>query len=662
MNGAPAAGARPAILACLYATLVGVVFCGVRLLAGVAVNWRPALTVVALVWLVVAFGQLLRRRPLATASLALSAWAPVILLLLASALGHVSAFNVGAHVVTLVICAAGAGVALWCMRMGTMSLASVGIAEMAVLPLFAITSAVIFYGSGYASPLFFELLSRPDIGTHDTLYHAAVGEMLLRQGMPSVGADGVQLLRYHWGSHWLYAGLSRLVGISVLDGYQLFPPIVGGALLVRAATALTEALIARWECALRRNDLVPVLLVLTVAATGFIHPAVALAMGVSEQRLVSESLVLAVALLLETAVMLVAISRAGNAQRVWWAVAPLCVAIISVTKISVGAILLALIGWLALRWRPRADVVRWSAVVASALAWAAAVWITVPVGEVSGAAPRDWSVVRAIAASLVSWRVLVIAAWSLTAMALVARRSDRPLQEALGMLCLCSVVPMWLLNTPDTVYFTEVQRWGTVPVIGAALATWTPRLSLGGLARQARQPRHLLVVGVLVSMSTAAAFAAMKPAKQLMTATAATNGRSPEAEKDVRGALIAALRALHARDNPRARLVVADDLWELWAGSPALPCFAVPFLFSGVSGQVLANGLPSADCRNLGFGLTGYPDSQRVAVRDLPNEGICGLIRRAGGTDALILERGAGGAIGVRELACRGTASAPASQ
>ncbi|MCC6244486.1 MAG: hypothetical protein IT353_16710 [Gemmatimonadaceae bacterium] len=637
-------------------------FASVRVLAGVVVDWRPLLTAVALAGFVIAMGQWMRVRLFGGAWSGMNGWSPLLVLLALSAVGYL----VGHHVVPLIgtsLIGGGATVlVLSYLRRGGARPQTISVYEFGAMLALAAASGAILYGSGYASPLFFELLSRPELGIHDTLYHAAVGEMLLRQGMPSVGADGVQLLRYHWGSHWLYAGLSRLVGISVLDGYQLFPPIVGGALLVRAVTALTEALIERWGIALRRNDLVPVLLVLTVAATGFVHPAVALSMGVSEQRIVSESLVLAVVLLLETAVMLVAISRAENAQRVWWAVAPLCVAIISVTKISVGAVLLALIGWLALRWRPRADVVRWGAVVASAMAWAAAVWITVPVGEVSGAAPRDWSVVRAIAASLVSWRVLVIASWSLTAMALLSRRSDRPLQEAVGMLCVCSVVPMWLLNTPDTVYFTEVQRWGTVPVIGAALATWTPRLSLGGLARHARQPRHLLVVGMLVSMSAAAAFAAMRPAKQLMTAIAATKHGSPEAEKDARSALITALRALHARDNPHARLVVADDLWELWAGSPALPCFAVPFLFSGVSGQVLANGLPSKDCRNLGFGLTGYADSQRVAVRDLPNEGICGLTRRAGGTDALILERGAGGVIRVRELPCRGTNSAPTSQ
>ncbi|NLW91113.1 MAG: hypothetical protein GXY34_05890 [Syntrophomonadaceae bacterium] len=55
----------------------------------------------------------------------------------------------------------------------------------------------------------------------DTLFHAAVAGNIQTYGIPSTGLDGIPLLKYHFGSHWLFAYLSNLLNISVYHFYSL---------------------------------------------------------------------------------------------------------------------------------------------------------------------------------------------------------------------------------------------------------------------------------------------------------------------------------------------------------------------------------------------------------------------------------------------------------
>lgn len=53
----------------------------------------------------------------------------------------------------------------------------------------------------------------------DIWYHVAVTQMIQTVGLPSTGLHGAPWLAYHSGSHWFFAQLSRLSGISVLGFY-----------------------------------------------------------------------------------------------------------------------------------------------------------------------------------------------------------------------------------------------------------------------------------------------------------------------------------------------------------------------------------------------------------------------------------------------------------
>ncbi len=81
------------------------------------------------------------------------------------------------------------------------------------------------YGSHYQSPLWVEALS---VGrTHlDELLFTAVTNVIKTYQIPSTGLDGVPMLRYHWGSFWLFAQLSKLLQMNVAKFMNLAVPIV----------------------------------------------------------------------------------------------------------------------------------------------------------------------------------------------------------------------------------------------------------------------------------------------------------------------------------------------------------------------------------------------------------------------------------------------------
>lgn len=55
----------------------------------------------------------------------------------------------------------------------------------------------------------------------DRLFHAAICNMVSACGFASTGIDGIPLLKYHWGSHYVFAGLRQWIGFSALDFYRL---------------------------------------------------------------------------------------------------------------------------------------------------------------------------------------------------------------------------------------------------------------------------------------------------------------------------------------------------------------------------------------------------------------------------------------------------------
>lgn len=53
----------------------------------------------------------------------------------------------------------------------------------------------------------------------DGYFHIALASMIAKFQMPSIGADGLELTRYHFGSHFVAAGLSNISGARVSEVY-----------------------------------------------------------------------------------------------------------------------------------------------------------------------------------------------------------------------------------------------------------------------------------------------------------------------------------------------------------------------------------------------------------------------------------------------------------
>jgi hypothetical protein len=81
------------------------------------------------------------------------------------------------------------------------------------------------WGGGFENPLFVENLCN-GYAHIDTLFHATLANMLRTYGACSTGLDGLPHVLYHFGSHWVFARLSNLLDVPVIDFYNLAYPVI----------------------------------------------------------------------------------------------------------------------------------------------------------------------------------------------------------------------------------------------------------------------------------------------------------------------------------------------------------------------------------------------------------------------------------------------------
>ncbi|MDM8562681.1 hypothetical protein QUF54_04930, partial [Candidatus Marithioploca araucensis] len=83
-----------------------------------------------------------------------------------------------------------------------------------------------FYGYWMKHPLYFEgLIFFEKIpffkAFKDVLFHSAIINMIQVHGVPSTGLNGIPSFSYHFGSHWIFAGLINLLGTSATAFYNI---------------------------------------------------------------------------------------------------------------------------------------------------------------------------------------------------------------------------------------------------------------------------------------------------------------------------------------------------------------------------------------------------------------------------------------------------------
>jgi hypothetical protein len=221
------------------------------------------------------------------------------------------------------------------------------LATLALALLATVAIGGIVWGSPYQNPLFLPGM-RLGQGSIDTLFQSSISGMIQTYGVPSVGLDGTPYQPYHWGSHVVFAALSRFLGLSPLEFYNLaypviFVPWLVNALLVFGASRGALGLGER-QCPRRVQISWRFLVLLAAGLLGFLP--VAIAESMKQWWFVpycSESYVLAIGLALlglaafEDWVRNASIASAFD-RRHWWAaclVFPLLLAAVGLLKLSV---------------------------------------------------------------------------------------------------------------------------------------------------------------------------------------------------------------------------------------------------------------------------------------------------------------------------------------
>lgn len=104
--------------------------------------------------------------------------------------------------------------------------------------------SLLFFSNGYQSILFME---QTVLGVmhRDTIYHISIAEMLASSGVATTGLHGIEAINYHWGSHFLFAGLKGMVGLSAHSFYNYAYPVIFFPLLIKFILRFLNALSAR---------------------------------------------------------------------------------------------------------------------------------------------------------------------------------------------------------------------------------------------------------------------------------------------------------------------------------------------------------------------------------------------------------------------------------
>jgi hypothetical protein len=108
------------------------------------------------------------------------------------------------------------------------------------------------WGDGFENPLFVENLCN-GYAHIDTLYLATLANMLRTYGVSSTGLDGLPFVPYHFGSPWIFARVSNLLDLPVIDFYNLAYPVIFAPFVVFSLLTFAVSVAEIW----RRSSHVP---------------------------------------------------------------------------------------------------------------------------------------------------------------------------------------------------------------------------------------------------------------------------------------------------------------------------------------------------------------------------------------------------------------------
>ena len=91
----------------------------------------------------------------------------------------------------------------------------------------------VLWGRNLLNPLYLERMALGKIPI-DAVFHSSVVSMIKAHWIPSTGLDGVPYLQYHWGSHYIFAQISKLLNLNSVDFYNLAYPVIFTPFIIRS--------------------------------------------------------------------------------------------------------------------------------------------------------------------------------------------------------------------------------------------------------------------------------------------------------------------------------------------------------------------------------------------------------------------------------------------
>jgi len=616
--------------------------------------WLPVLQTLALGHFLVLLPATVRRFAPAVAA-RLTSDAPLSLLGLSIlACAGLSARNLGVPVLWPLM---GLGLVFWLVHAADILRAgSVPVVAWCGVVTISVWVAGHAWGCGYQTT---SLLGRIADGTasNDVLYHASVSNMIGTYGVPSTGLDGLPPIRYHVGSHWLFAQISALLRMEPWLFYQLGYPILVIPFIIQALLGFAidlRAFLCRERAPWSLAHDGCFWLVFVAAFTG-VSSAFAGYVGWERPNLlISESYGVATALvfLLGSAGLPVVAGLRADWQRkttktlgfghglTLVAALPLLMGLVGWFKVSYMAVLFGTICYVLVRLRLYRSPM---AVLSVLLQLAMGAWVATAGSDGGNSTSmqlfsfvRQWVLRDEPPATwplrtlgflglhflwlwvFLAWRLWQSGVRSLRDLRVAWVRRSLLDVELVAVLALVAALPGLLLNIPggSAYYFSDIQRWVACTFLLASLGQRPPVRDRDAAPEGKALPAALVGVGhgarwgtlIAGGLALLLASSAVAGGTRLVRSIAETEriAQAPHYPRAIQA--LTALRqvsGLPAAEKRRSLLYIPRSHTSFWSlMSPT----TIPFVAPMLTGVAMVDGLPGEGRPTSGYGFATYED------------------------------------------------------
>jgi hypothetical protein len=571
----------------------------------------------------------------------------------------------------------------------------VSIAFLVGVVVFTVWCAGVVWGSRYKMPLFWETFAYRANIHHDTFYYTSMANMLDTYGVPSTGLDGIPIIRYHYGSPWIYGLWSHLIGTDPLSFYSLGYPIVMLPLFFSSVLSFSVELRAAFGLAdsTRLRSDWRVWLVFLAATVGFIPTGALDALAVwNSNAFISESYTFAMSVML---------LFFGVALRFWRSdrgrngesfssgaflivLLPLFLGILGFLKLSQMMIALGLAVYLFVRLKLYTRPLVFASIVLAAILTSITYHFVSLSDQNGGISPLDfmrfnstqgWQQFFPLIHLLWTWVYVGARVWE------ERIRDFRGLAEAMAsgrlidvevllVFALLAFLPGEIVSIHggSGVYFSDAQRWLALAFVVARAGVWVnqwraSRTAVRPAGVETRQGWRGVRLSVLLAVFVAAPFAitlvvnlAYWPSRVARANLALR--RDLAAGTSMYLPIVTALREisrLPVAERRRSLLFIPQSSGQYWSMFTSDGrCSYTPLIAPAVASVAMLDGMPAFGCEVTNqYNMSRYKNRTHAQTEaDVTDAALCSGARAKGFSEVIVLEAPVGSPPRRRRVDC----------